>query len=112
MAPRPGGNSPYRGDVAVARGHPWRRHGKDYIRHHTGSEQQREATHKAHPFGTVPYPKNDGHGDRDDEMLTPSDDLSLIAFLNKKRVDVVVIKPENQTAMNLAIEIDDFPPPL
>ena len=55
---------------------------------------------------------NNQSSDRDDEMLTPSDDLSLIAFLNKKRVDVVVIKPENQTAMNLAIEIDDFPPPL
>ena len=55
---------------------------------------------------------NNQSSDRDDEMSTPSDNQSLIGFLNKKRVDVVVIKPENQSAINLAIEIDDFPPPL
>ena len=55
---------------------------------------------------------NNQSSDRDDEILTPNNDQSLVAFLNKKHVDVVIIKPENQTAMNLAIEIDDFPPPL
>ena len=55
---------------------------------------------------------NNQSSDRDDEILTPNNDQSLVAFLDKKRVDAVIIKPENQSAINLAIEIDDFPPPL